>query len=85
MSWKLKPSANGQPDKVIIKGRMTGLNDYINAERTNKFKAAKIKTEAEDIVSLALIRAEEQGTLHSHTEPCELWITWVEAVDFSLL
>ena len=78
MSWKLKPSANGQPDKVIIKGRMTGLNDYINAERTNKFKAAKIKTEAEDIVSLALIRAEEQGTLHSHTEPCELWITWVE-------
>lgn len=78
MSWKLKPSVNGQLDQVTIKDRLTGLNDYINAERTNKFKAAKMKTEAEDIVTLALLRAEELGTLHSHDCPCELWITWVE-------
>lgn len=69
---------SGQLDRVIIKGRLTGLNDYVNAERTNKFKAAKMKTEAEDIVTLALIRAAEQGTLHSHKNQCELWITWVE-------
>ena len=74
----LKPIENGQLDRVIIKGRLTGLNEYVSAERTNRFKAASIKRSEEENITLALIESVENGTLHSHTSPCELWITWVE-------
>ena len=30
---------------IVIKGSFVSLNEYINAERSNKFKAAKIKKE----------------------------------------
>lgn len=63
---------------MIINGRLVGLNDYVAAERTNRFKAAKIKRDTEDHIALSLMFAAESGTLHSHIHPCELWITWVE-------
>ena len=78
MLLNLKPSENGQIDRVTVKGRMIGLNEYINAERTNKYKAAQLKRDAEEEVTLALVEAYRAGTLHSHISPCELWITWVE-------
>ncbi len=74
----LKPIGNGHLDRVIIKGRLTGLNEYVSAERSNRFKAASIKKSEEEVITLALIDAVQKGTLHSHTKPCELWITWVE-------
>ena len=55
-----------------IKGRLTGLNDYIQAERSNRFKAAKIKKDDQFIVSLAINRLEPQKC------PCALNIRWVE-------
>ena len=30
---------------LVIRGELTSLNEYINAERTNRFRAAKIKKE----------------------------------------
>jgi Holliday junction resolvase RusA-like endonuclease len=57
---------------------MIGLNDYISAERTNRFKAAKIKADMETQVHAGLKDAAKKGTLHSHKEPCELWICFVE-------
>lgn len=36
--------------KLIIKGRLPGLNDLINAERSNRYKAAKLKRDAEQTV-----------------------------------
>ena len=36
--------------KLIIPGRMNGLNDLIAAERTNRYKAAKMKREDENLV-----------------------------------
>lgn len=78
MLLKLKPSENGQPDRVTIKGRLLSLNEYINAERTNRYKAAQIKRDVEERVTIALVDATEAGTLHSHIDPCELWITWIE-------
>ena len=77
VSSMLKPIVNGQ-DRVIIKGRLTGLNEYVSAERSNRFKAASIKREMEEVITLCLAEACQKGTLHSHTKPCELWITWVE-------
>lgn len=40
--------------KVTIKGRLVSLNEYINAERRNRFLAAKIKKEAQEMVSWQL-------------------------------
>lgn len=39
--------------KLVIPGRLPGLNEYIAAERTNKYRAAKIKSESEHLVALA--------------------------------
>jgi len=36
--------------KLIIPGRLNGLNDYIAAERTNRYKAAKMKRTDMDTV-----------------------------------
>jgi Holliday junction resolvase RusA-like endonuclease len=36
--------------KLIIPGRLPGLNEYISAERTNRFKAAKLKRDSMDTV-----------------------------------
>ena len=36
--------------KIIIRGSLPGLNEYINAERTNRYKGAEMKRRAESIV-----------------------------------
>lgn len=36
--------------KFIIRGSLPGLNEYINAERTNRYKGAELKSRAESIV-----------------------------------
>ena len=38
------------PDFVVIKGKLPSLNEYIEAERTNRYKAAKMKKEAEELI-----------------------------------
>lgn len=37
--------------KIVIMGVLPTLNDYISAERTNKYIAAKIKKEATELVA----------------------------------
>lgn len=39
---------------LVIPGRLPGLNEYISAERSNRYKGAKLKRESEDIVVLAI-------------------------------
>lgn len=36
--------------RLIIKGRLPNLNDLISAERKNRYAAAKLKRDAEDLV-----------------------------------
>lgn len=38
------------PDFVIIKGKLPSLNEYIEAERTNRHIAAKIKRETDQLI-----------------------------------
>lgn len=40
--------------KLIIPGSLNNLNDYINAERTNRHKGAKMKLDNENIVAFAI-------------------------------
>lgn len=49
--------------KFVIRGKLPGLNEYINAERTNKYKGAQLKRQCESVVmrsarSLSKYRAE---------------------------
>lgn len=37
---------------IIIPERLQGLNEYIDAERSNRFRAAKMKKETENLVML---------------------------------
>lgn len=40
--------------KIVIRGTLPGLNDYISAERTNRYKAAAMKKQCESIVMHAV-------------------------------
>lgn len=41
---------------LIIQGRLPGLNEYIAAERSNRYKAAKMKAEYGNIVTCEIRR-----------------------------
>lgn len=42
--------------KLIIPGTLPGLNDYITAERTNRYKGAALKKQFQQVVTLAIKR-----------------------------
>lgn len=62
------------PKRLIIDGRLPGLNDYIDAERTHRQKAAKLKRDSEQTVAW-FIRAQLRGALR---EPVYITYLWVE-------
>lgn len=39
---------------LVIRARLNNLNDYIGAERTNRYKAAKMKARNESLVKIAI-------------------------------
>ena len=41
---------------LTIPGRLDNLNDYISAERTNRYKGAKMKSKNEAIVNCAILQ-----------------------------
>lgn len=61
--------------KFTIPGRLPGLNDYIKAERGNKYVAAKIKRETEALIGVA-IRSKLRGArFHA---PVTMHYCWYE-------
>lgn len=54
------------------------MNEYIDAERTNRFKAAGLKRKAQREIKAYAMQAIRKGTLHRHENTCELLIKWVE-------
>ena len=57
---------------------MPGLNEYINAERSNKYKASSIKRNVEKDLGFVIQNALSLGKLHKHNKTCCLEIEWVE-------
>lgn len=61
-------------NKLVIEGELTALNEFINAERRNRYIAAKIKkgeTEyCQDVVEKSELKLQETDF------PCALIITW---------
>lgn len=60
--------------KLILPFTFPGLNDYINAERSHRQKAAKMKKEYQDAVML-FIRSQ---ILNRFDGPVYMYYTWVE-------
>lgn len=60
--------------KLVIKGRLPGLNEYIAAERTNRYKAAKLKRDAEELVIWSA-KASLRGKIPT---PARMHYLWVE-------
>lgn len=61
--------------RLIIPGRLPGLNEYIAAERANRYKGANMKRDAQAVVTLA-VRSQLRG-IH-FTGPVRIAYTWVE-------
>ena len=61
--------------KLIIPGRLPGLNEYIDAERTNRYKAAQMKREAETLVILSARRCLRGSKAKG---PVMMYYLWVE-------
>lgn len=60
---------------MIILGKLPGLNEYISAERANKYKGAKMKRDCENIVVLAA-RKHLKGIKIKN--PVEMHYLWIE-------
>lgn len=58
--------------KLVIKGRLPGLNDLISAERTNRYRAAKLKRDAEDLVKWSA-KASLRGKIPTPTTMHYFW------------
>lgn len=62
--------------KLVIPGKLPGLNEYILAERTNRMKAAEMKRDTEYIIRLAA-RQQLHG-VRCYRAPVVMHYTWIE-------
>lgn len=60
---------------LIIPGTLNNLNDYINAERTNRHKGAKMKADNGNIVAVAIRQCMRGVKIE---EPVFMEYLWVE-------
>ncbi|MCM1128221.1 MAG: RusA family crossover junction endodeoxyribonuclease [Lachnospiraceae bacterium] len=61
--------------KLIIPGRLDCLNDYIAAERVNRYKGAKMKAINENIVAAAVMQCMRGLEIE---KPVFMEYTWIE-------
>ena len=61
--------------RLVVEGRLPGLNEYIAAERGNRYKAAKLKREAQEVIGYA-IRTQLRGVRIRN--PVAMRYLWVE-------
>jgi Holliday junction resolvase RusA-like endonuclease len=54
------------------------LNEYVDAERSNRFKAAKIKRQTQDDLEIIIRHEINAGRLHRHEKLSALEIEWTE-------
>lgn len=66
---------------LIIPGRLDNLNDYISAERTNRYKGAQMKSRNETTVINAIrqcLRITKSRSLVKIDKPVYMEYTWYE-------
>ena len=67
-----------KPNSFTIPARLPSLNEYIDACRANRYKGAKLKTDTEEVIALAILQALQSGELRRPTPPIRLAFTWHE-------
>ena len=60
---------------LVIPGKLDGLNEYTNANRTNRYKGSKMKNHNEHVIFQAIRQAKLQKV---DKYPIHLKITWYE-------
>lgn len=60
--------------RMVIPGRMPGLNDYVRAERSNRFAASKMKKQQTERAGIAAV----EQCMPSFNGRVEIIFTWVE-------
>jgi len=69
---------SGRNESITFPFRLHGLNEYVDAERSNRFKAAKIKRQTQDDLEVIIRHEINAGRLHRHENLCALEIEWTE-------
>ena len=65
--------------KFVIEGKLNGLNEYVNACRTNVHAGKHMKRTNQAVVRMALLKARGKRSMPKMTKyPCSLNITWYE-------
>lgn len=60
---------------IVVPGQLPGLNEYISAERTNRYKAASLKRQTEQRITCA-IKAQAKGVRFA--KPVIIRYRWYE-------
>ena len=58
---------------------MPSLNDVVLANRSNRYKGARLKNDVEEVIGWAIKQALVIGTLKPVKKPCEIYIEWHES------
>lgn len=64
--------------EFIINAKLPSLNEYINACRTSKYKAAAFKTNVENIIGWNIRMAKAKGLIKHTEKPCIVHFEWHE-------
>lgn len=67
--------------KLIIPGRLPSLNEYISEERTSRYKAAKLKRDAEQRIAIAVRQCMRGIHIDKPVELNYLWAAKDERTD----
>lgn len=58
--------------KAVIESRLPGLNEYVNACRSNRYAGAKMKRDVQDVISVYI------RDLPEFTKPVRIHFHWIE-------
>lgn len=64
--------------KFVIDQRLPGLNELIHANRTNKYRGSKLKKDTDDMISLYILNAVNNGKLKPIQGACTVSFDWCE-------
>lgn len=64
--------------KFCIEQRLPGLNELINANRTNKYRGAQLKKDTEQMISLYILNAVNNDKLKPIDGSCTVNFDWCE-------
>lgn len=65
-------------NKFIINSKLPSLNEWVSANRINKYVGAKFKKRVQGIVGESIKTARAQKTLYSPNKPVVVKFTWHE-------